>query len=316
MEGMPGARGSRIVTASRHDISVVITTFNRSAGLARLLGCLGQQRDTDFQVVVGIDGSTDDTEAMLAALRPPFDLKWVNTHSSSYGLAQARNLGILAADGRIVVVLDDDSFPEPGFIEAHRAAARARTITAGARLPSLSADTRMLEKADKLRRMPPLTPMRIDEVQRRWPDLFLIENNVSLLRQDWIDVGMFSERLRLYGFIGQEFIARARHFGFSYQFAPDATVIHHGELEGDNDFHRSRKWRQARLSALIRPSLMTPRHYEAQAAWACAQAAGEDCPPWPGFRLHAALRLPYRWLRRTLAELWGGARMLTKRSAK
>ena len=37
-------------------ISVVLTTYNRSDALAVILAALGRQTDTDFEVVVAVDG--------------------------------------------------------------------------------------------------------------------------------------------------------------------------------------------------------------------------------------------------------------------
>lgn len=298
------------------EISLVITTFNRSAGLERLLQVLDDGPDRDFQVVVAIDGSTDDTEAMLARQRPGFDLKWVNTHCPDYGLAVARNAGILAADGRVVVVLDDDSFPEPGFIAAHRDSARPGVITGGPRRPSDPADTRMMAKVARLDSLPPLSPKTIRTLDRERPDLFLIENNISLLREDWIAMGLFSERLKLYGFIGQEFFARARFLDLSYQYNPAAAVMHHGEMEGDNGLRRSRKTRQTRMAALLRPTLMTPRHFQAQIAWARARADGAPEVTLPAWRVQAGLALPLRWLKTKAGEARRGLRDRIRRTQR
>ena len=296
------------------DFSIVITTYNRSAVVERLLQALDAQGERDFQVVVAIDGSTDDTEAMLARQRPGFDLKWVNTHCTGYGLALARNAGILAADGRVVAVLDDDSFPEPGFIAAHRDSARPGVITGGPRRPSDPADTRMMAKVERLSTLPPLMSKTIRTLDRERPDLFLIENNISLLREDWIAMGLFSERMKIYGFIGQEFFARARFLDLSYQYNPAAAIVHHGEMEGDNGLQRAGKVRQTRLAALLRPTLMTPRHFRAQIAWARARADGAPEVALPPWRLQAGLALPWRWLRTKAAETRRGLRDRIRRS--
>jgi len=277
-------------------LSIVVTTYNRSAVLKRLLEALDREPDRSFQVVVAIDGSTDDTEAMLARQRVGYDLKWVNTHCPGYGLAVARNAGILAADGRVVAVLDDDSFPQPGFIAAHRDSARVGVITGGPRRPSDPSETRMLWKMEQLATLPPLTPLDIARLQRERPNIFLIENNISLLREDWIGMGLFSERLKIYGFIGQEFFARARHLGMSFQYCPEAAIIHHGEIEGDNGLVRARKTRQTALATLLRPTLMTPRHFNAQIDWAKARAEGRGGIPLPPWRLQAAAAVPGRYL--------------------
>lgn len=290
------------------NLSLVITTYNRATVLERLLQSLESQTDPDFQVVVAIDGSTDHTEDMLKGVRTRYDLKWVNTHCKEYGLAVARNQGILASDGASVAIMDDDSVPVPGFVAAHKASCLAGVITGGPRNPA-NGDERMAWKMRELGRLPPLTPMTIEQLQRDWPNAYLVENNICLLREDWIAMGLFSERLKLYGFIGQEYFARARFLGMRYQFNPEAAVMHHGELEGDNGFLRSRKQRQTRLATLIRPSLMTSRHFLYQIAWAKSQEQGVPLSL-PPFAMHAALSFPWRVARMAASE---GRRALRNR---
>lgn len=283
-------------------LTLVVTTYNRSGFLQRLLQDLESQTDPAFQVVVAIDGSTDDTVAMLNRLKPRYDLKWIDTRCSAYGLAIARNRGILAADGEAVVILDDDSVPCPGFVAAHKHSVTRGTISGGPRNPSDPRDEKMAWKMRELSRMPGNTPMLIGQVRRDWPNAYLIENNICLFRDDWIDLGLFSERLKMYGFIGQEFFARAEHLGYRYQFNPDAAVTHHGEIEGDNGLLRSRKQRQVTVAAALRPSFQTPRQFELQRNWAHRQAKRypEACAP-PRFPYHAVLAFPFRLLRNAAA---------------
>ncbi len=247
---------------------------------------------------------------MLGGLRPGYDLKWINTHCPGYGLAVARNQGILAADGKVVVILDDDSVPQPGFLAAHLASARSGVITGGPRTPSDPSDARMLWKMRKLAELPALTPLTIAELRRDWPEVYLVENNISLLREDWIGMGLFSERLKIYGYIGQEFFGRARFLDMAYQFNPAAEIIHHGEVEGDNGLLRSRKVRETRLASFVLPTLMKPSHYRAQIAWAAARAAGAADPGRGDGGAQASPARPAEGLTRAAARLHGRVRRL------
>ena len=49
-----------MTTSTRHDLTVVIPTFNRSQELVRALDSLVAQTDTEFEVIVCDDGSTED----------------------------------------------------------------------------------------------------------------------------------------------------------------------------------------------------------------------------------------------------------------
>lgn len=282
-------------------LSVVITTYNRSSGLRQLLNAFAQQAVDNFQVVVAVDGSTDDTESMIKQQSQPYDLKSVNTNCTGYGLAVARNQGILAADGRAVVVLDDDSFPCAGFIEAHCASVTSGVITGGPRNPSDPiAAPLMAWKMAELSTVPACVPKSIPQMRLEHPTAWLIENNICLLREDWIAMGLFSERLKMYGYIGQEFFARAEYLGLKYQYNPEARVVHHGEMEGDNGITREKKIREARRAALIRPSLEKARHFEAQISWAKAMAEGRQPQDFPPFIVGATLAWPYRVVRRQI----------------
>jgi len=285
------------------DLSIVITTYNRAGVLKKLLKSLEAQSDNEFQVVVAIDGSTDGTNEMLAGLRAPYDLKWVDSKCKDYGLAVARNMGILAADRKAVVVIDDDSFPDPGFVAAHKETVRAGVITSGPRFPAdPRADPRLAWKMEEFLKPPQRVPFTISEMRRDWPNVYLLENNICLPRADWIAMGLFSERLKLYGFIGQEFFARAQFFGLSFQLNPDASIRHYGELAGDNGLDTERKVRETRRAELLRPSLMSNRQMRAQIAWARAHADGEELPSFPAWKWRASLALPLRVLRRNLGH--------------
>jgi GT2 family glycosyltransferase len=100
-------------------VSVIVPTFNRRARLERMLGALDHvhHANFNFEVVVVIDGATDGTEAMLWALRPSYHLHVLAQRNG--GPASARNRAIAAAQGDVLVFLDDDVIPTKGLIERH-----------------------------------------------------------------------------------------------------------------------------------------------------------------------------------------------------
>ena len=285
-------------------LTIVITTFNRQAVLKRLLESLSNQTDADFHVVVAIDGSTDGTEAMLQRLNTPFPLRWVNTHCEGYGLAVARNLGILAATTELVAIIDDDCFPDTGYVAAYKQSARRRTITGGPRAPALASDSKQVAKMVELDRLPRAEPITFDRLRQDWPRAVATECNIGMYRSDLIEMGLFSERLKIYAFIGQEFFARARHLGFQYQYDPDAAIVHHRQRLGDNDLSKWRRKWQTTLATALRPSLMTPPQYEVQVQWARRMAAAypDPCelPPLPKSLWVAA---PFRFIRNRAGDV-------------
>ena len=179
-------------------LSVVISTYNRSDVLKQNLDHFKNQTDMEFEIVVGIDGSTDDTIQMLNSYQGPFSLRWINTgETEKYCLAKVRNMAIVETVGQAVVILDDDSFPTPEFIAAHKSSAQRGVITGGYRNshdPKDSLHPKMKRTLLKygINKLNPITER-------------IVENNACMMRSDLIGCGMFSERFEGYGGCGTRF---------------------------------------------------------------------------------------------------------------
>ncbi|MEP6932391.1 MAG: glycosyltransferase, partial [Nitrospirota bacterium] len=104
---------------ARFMLSVVIPTYSRRAILRKTLLALMSQTFSHekFEVIVVDDGSTDDTVSMVRQLSTSFALRLLTAEHS--GANAARNLGVRAAQGHVVVLTGDDMIPEPSFLEAH-----------------------------------------------------------------------------------------------------------------------------------------------------------------------------------------------------
>lgn len=108
----------------RLKVSVIVPVYNRREILAKTLSGLRLQdypREL-FEVIIADDGSSDHPEALLAELmeRPDFglDLKLVRQEDEGYRLCAVRNLAIDAAEGDIIVCLDCDMLPAPGWLRS------------------------------------------------------------------------------------------------------------------------------------------------------------------------------------------------------
>jgi len=222
-------------------LSVVTTTYNRSGVLELNLNEFKKQTDNNFEIVIAIDGSTDNTIEMLQNYDCNFPIKWIDTkETNKYCLGKARNMGIIRTTGEAVVFIDDDSFPCPEFVAEHKKSVMQRVLTGGKRTSHDPNDSLHPKMVKTLEMYGDCKPSPIKSL--------LVENNCCMLRKDWFGVGLFSERFPGYGGGGQEFIHRLAYLGYGYQYNPRAAIFHHREFEGDNGYTREDKDREASMS--------------------------------------------------------------------
>jgi GT2 family glycosyltransferase len=107
-------------------VSVVIPTHNRAAVLAMALrGLLEQTYPADrLEVIVSDDGSSDGTPAVLDEFAALFGGRLRVLRQPPTGAAAARNRGLRAADGDLILFLDDDVVPGAGLVSEHVATHR------------------------------------------------------------------------------------------------------------------------------------------------------------------------------------------------
>jgi GT2 family glycosyltransferase len=87
--------------------TVIICTYNGARTLRDAFAGLAKVDYPDFEVVLVDDGSTDDSAAIAAA----HGARVISTENR--GLSSARNTGMDAATGELIVYLDDDAWPDP-----------------------------------------------------------------------------------------------------------------------------------------------------------------------------------------------------------
>ena len=101
---------------SDHDpVSVIICARNESENLKKNLPSILNQVYPDFQVVVVNDGSTDDSEELLAEFKTRFKNLYVtqinHTHKYPHAKKLAQTVGIKAARHDILIFTDADCYP-------------------------------------------------------------------------------------------------------------------------------------------------------------------------------------------------------------
>src|SRR5436305_11185236 len=106
------------------ELGIVIATYNRAELLQGCLDALARQTEpaANFEVIVVVDGSTDDTSEVLASYT---GLKNFSVHvQSNQGVGAARNKGAEISSARVLLFLDDDMVAGPDLVSTHMQAHR------------------------------------------------------------------------------------------------------------------------------------------------------------------------------------------------
>ena len=206
------------------ELSVVIPTYNRLDTLrvvipSLLAQTLGAER---YEILVADSLSSDGTAEFLAEISAAHPR--VRHLPGSYtGRAMARNAGIAAARGRVVMFTDADIIASPDLLERHLAQhlMGARVAVVGMELQVNSeADYERLRDHPEQRR--PLHPMKRKKLS--W--LYFLTGNASVKRADLERVGRFDENFTGYGHEDLELGYRLQAAGLTIVYEPKAIDYH------------------------------------------------------------------------------------------
>ncbi len=94
-------------------ISVIIPNYNHTHFISNAIQSVLAQTYSNFEIIVVDDGSTDDSQAVIAGFGDKVHYIW----QENQGLGAARNTGIRAAAGEFVALLDADDQWNPDYLE-------------------------------------------------------------------------------------------------------------------------------------------------------------------------------------------------------
>ena len=100
-------------------LSVIICTYNRAGLLNLVLDSLTRQTvsKNEYEIVIIDDGSSDNTVKVAELFKPLLPITYFYQNNS--GLAAAKNHGIFASRGELLLFLDDDDITTPTLLEEH-----------------------------------------------------------------------------------------------------------------------------------------------------------------------------------------------------
>lgn len=222
---------------NKYSISIVIPTYQREKVLCSTIKALLELSDQFFELII-VDQTpehTPETSAFFDAL--PGNVRVKNLLNPN--LPKARNVGSRAANGEVVLFLDDDIKPLPTLIRAHTVHYDDPTIGGVA--------GRLISPYGEIKNLDPryyTSPFswRYVRFDQDW-DFREIDSapggNMSFRRDLILKMGGFDEE-----FVGNafreetDFCLRFRNASHRIVFDPDAAVIHYWKTDGGCDHIR------------------------------------------------------------------------------
>jgi glycosyltransferase involved in cell wall biosynthesis len=196
--------------------SVIVCSYNGATTVESCLNSLRRLRYPDFEVIFVDDGSTDQTQEILKRF------PWVRKiRQKNMGLSHARNVGLNAATGEIVVYTDSDCEADEDWLY-YLALSLVRSKHAGVGGPNLIPDEGSWV-ADCVGLSPggPTHVMIDDRTAEHVPGC-----NMAFYTHVARQANGFDAQFRKAG-DDVDFIWRLQHMGYTIGFAPGAQVWHY-----------------------------------------------------------------------------------------
>ena len=228
-----------VPSATLPAVSIVICTRNRAASLGRTLETIASLDlpgvSAEAELVIVDNGSTDETQAEIAAFRDHAPLPVIHVLEGRPGLAAARNAGIRRASHPVILFTDDDCLPAADWLlTAARLFSSNLLQVIGGRVELYNPDHLELSIKTSL----------VEDRLRGVGGLLGFVHGANLAfgrpvidRIGWFDV-RFGAGTRLQSAEDTEFVYRAFRAGLPVLYEPDLVVRHDHGRSGRRDWMR------------------------------------------------------------------------------
>lgn len=220
------------------ELSVVIPTFNRLDMLRHVIPTLLAQDGVAgrYELLICDSMSTDGTADYLAGVA--LEHSNVRHLPGPYdGRAAARNAGIRAAAGEVVLFNDADILASGDLLARHLERHRGQRDIA---VVGWEVQVKSLEDYAAKRARPETRGSLHSPTRKKLSWLYFLTGNASVRREDLLKVGCFDESFTGYGHEDLELGYRLAHAGIAILYEPRAVNYHCQDVPHDDQKEKMR----------------------------------------------------------------------------
>lgn len=223
-------------------VSIVILNWNGKRYLKDLFTCLSKQTYPKDKIEVIMVDNNSKKDNSVAFVEKNFPWVRIIKNKENYGFAKGSNIGMLASKGEYIVLLNNDTKPQPRWLEELVRVAKEKN--AGAVVPKLMFDKRRkyINNAGGFLQYDKTWPVIERGINEKDTGQYnkIVEitafcgASVLLKRAMLDDIGLLDESLWMY-FEDTDLSWRGQKKGWKYFFAPESIVYHvHAGSSGES----------------------------------------------------------------------------------
>ncbi len=237
-------------------VSVIIPTYNGEHKIIDILQALENQTYTDFEVIVMVDGSTDQTVNKLN--NQSFNFKLFRVFEQvNQGRAEVRNNGAKLAVSDLLVFFDDDMVPLENCVRehVHHHALKNNTILTGGLCENVTGTTTDIQKYKlSLSRSWSIPLQGQSEMPLNRQNLFISAANFSISKELFFELNGFDKELN----DAEDFdlAVRAYQKGIQLYYNHKAFAFHNDFITCKSYIKRQRQYKAAYQSLRKRKELL------------------------------------------------------------
>ena len=243
-------------------ISVVVSTYNRPDALKACLDSLLYQTDSNFEIIVADDGSTNDTASLVNSYINDKNINTKIRHvyqpDQGFRLSRIRNLAIIDSQGEYLIFIDGDCIALPEFVFRHRQLATPQYFVAGNRVlinqhfteEILKRNIRLYTKnflyflrlrlTNKINRLVSFIHLPLERLRYLQPYKWnkAVGCNTAFWKKDLLAVNGYDESFQGWGYEDSDLVIRLIHSGIKRKEGRFAVpVLHLWHKQNDRSHH-------------------------------------------------------------------------------